>query len=90
MKAEDEGLASKPLSFFRLSFILETYGAHEQGFVLTRFDTLMNAVRRSVVRRLSIMAAAGGQLGAQVRAWPMTFGRRVCADRNDGHRRRAV
>src|SRR5262245_15834372 len=54
---------------------------HEEGFVLTRVDSLMNALRRNVVA--PVMDSKPGQFfvnwARKSALWPMTFGLACCA-----------
>ncbi len=52
---------------------------HEEGFVLTRFDTLMNVVRRTVGAKAVDMAAPVVNWARKSAIWPMTFGLACCA-----------
>ena len=60
---------------------------HEEGFVLTTVDSIMNSLRRTVGAKAG-SGGAGGQLGAQVRAVADDFRSGVLRDRDDGHGRR--
>jgi len=54
---------------------------HDEGFVLTRFDTMMNAVRRKVAAPLmdTKLARFGVNWARSSALWPMTFGLACCA-----------
>src|SRR3954470_11881021 len=54
---------------------------HDEGFVLTRFDTLMNAVRRKVVAPVmdTKLVRYGVNWGRSSAFWPTKFGLACCA-----------
>lgn len=54
---------------------------HEEGFLLTRFDSLMNAVRRNVAAPImnTKPVSFGVNWARKSALWPMTFGLACCA-----------
>jgi NADH-quinone oxidoreductase subunit B len=54
---------------------------HEEGFLLTRFDSLMNAVRRNVAAPImnTKPISFGVNWARKSALWPMTFGLACCA-----------
>jgi NADH-quinone oxidoreductase subunit B len=54
---------------------------HEDGFLLTRFDSLMNAVRRNVAAPImdTKLVSFGVNWARRSALWPMTFGLACCA-----------
>jgi NADH-quinone oxidoreductase subunit B len=54
---------------------------HEEGFLLTRFDSLMNAVRRNVAAPImnTKPITFGVNWARKSALWPMTFGLACCA-----------
>src|ERR1044071_6019780 len=52
---------------------------HEEGFVLTTVDSLINSVRRSVGAKVMDLAARPVNWARKSALWPMTFGLACCA-----------
>ncbi|HEY3039222.1 MAG TPA: NADH-quinone oxidoreductase subunit B family protein [Pyrinomonadaceae bacterium] len=54
---------------------------HEEGFLLTRFDSLMNAVRRNIAAPImnTKPVSFGVNWARKSALWPMTFGLACCA-----------
>ena len=54
---------------------------HDQGFVLTRFDSLMNSVRRNIAAPIlnTRPVTFGVNWARRSALWPMTFGLACCA-----------
>jgi len=52
---------------------------HDEGFVLTRVDSIMNAVRRTVGAKGMDLAAPVVNWARKSALWPMTFGLASCA-----------
>ncbi len=61
---------------------------HEEGFVLTRFDSLMNSVRRTVGAKAMDIGAPVVNWARDVGAVAHDFWTRLLRDRDDCHRRR--
>jgi NADH-quinone oxidoreductase subunit B len=70
-------LIRNPKSAIRNSLMAE----HEEGFVLTTVDSIMNSIRRKVVAPMvdSKMAQFGINWARKSALWPMTFGLACCA-----------
>ena len=64
-----------------LDFGLTNMAEHEEGFLLTRFDSLMNAVRRNVAAPImdTKLISFGVNWARKSALWPMTFGLACCA-----------
>jgi NADH-quinone oxidoreductase subunit B len=52
---------------------------HEEGFVLTTVDSIINSVRRSVGAKVMDLAAKPVNWARKSALWPMTFGLACCA-----------
>jgi NADH-quinone oxidoreductase subunit B len=54
---------------------------HEEGFLLTRFDSLMNAIRRNIAAPImnTKPVSFGVNWARKSALWPMTFGLACCA-----------
>src|SRR5256714_15671511 len=52
---------------------------HEEGFVLTTVDSIINSVRRSVGAKVMDLAARPVNWARKSALWPMTFGLACCA-----------
>jgi NADH-quinone oxidoreductase subunit B len=60
---------------------LNVMAEHEEGFLLTRFDSLMNAVRRNIAAPImnTKPVSFGVNWARKSALWPMTFGLACCA-----------
>jgi len=74
-KSDSRSRRRNPKSEIRNSVMAE----HQEGFVLTTVDSIMNSVRRNVVAKALDLGAPVVNWARKSALWPMTFGLACCA-----------